>query len=132
VYNDHIPGESDEMRRREEDRAVIEQAMSTCNDERLGTLKPRWVMSWIFTWHFRAASIPHGIGSPIARAAASSAAVWLGGAALGLVAVLLAYVGVVLVAALKADTPELQRYRSGLLRELLRFIRDICRGGKKR
>jgi hypothetical protein len=55
------------------------------------------------------------------------AAVWLGGAALGLVAVLVGYIGLVLVAALKADTPELQRYRFGLLHELLRFLRELLR-----
>lgn len=60
------------------------------------------------------------------------AAVWLGWAVIGLLAVLVGYVGLVLVAALKADTPELQRYRLGLLRELLRFIRDVFRGWGKR
>ena len=59
-------------------------------------------------------------------------AVWLGGAMIGLMAVLVVYVGVVLVAALKAETPELQRYRSRLLRDLLRFIRDLCRGRGQR
>lgn len=59
----------------------------------------------------------------------SPAAVWLGGSMVGLMAVFVAYIGVVLLAALKADTPELQRYRSGLLRDLLRFIPDLfCRG----
>jgi hypothetical protein len=60
------------------------------------------------------------------------AAIWLGGSLVGLMAVLLGYVGVVLVAALKADTPELQKYRSGLLRDLLRFLRDLLRGTGKR
>ena len=50
----------------------------------------------------------------------------------GLVAVLVGYVGVVLVAALKADIPELQRYRSRLLREVLWFIRDLFRGRGQR
>jgi hypothetical protein len=60
------------------------------------------------------------------------AAVWLGGVMAGLVAVLVGYVGVVLVAALKADIPELQRYRSRLLREVLWFIRDLFRGRGQR
>ena len=60
------------------------------------------------------------------------AAVWLGWAVAGLMAVLVGYIGLVLVAAIKADTPELQRYRLGLLRELLRFIRDVLRGRGKR
>jgi hypothetical protein len=33
----------------------------------------------------------------------------------------------IVTAALKADIPELQRYRSGLLRELLRFIENVFR-----
>ena len=60
------------------------------------------------------------------------AAVWLGGSEVGLTAVFVGYVGVVLVAALKADTPELQQYRSRLLRDLLRFLRDLLRGWGKR
>lgn len=60
------------------------------------------------------------------------AVVWLSWAVIGLMAVLVGYVGLVLAAALKADTPELQRYRSGLLRELLRFIHDMFRGWGKR
>jgi hypothetical protein len=59
----------------------------------------------------------------------NSAAIWLAGSMIGLVAVFAGYVGIVLVAALKADTPELQRYRSRLLRDLLGFIRDLFRGG---
>jgi hypothetical protein len=46
--------------------------------------------------------------------------------------VFVAYIVVVLVAALKADTPELQRYRSRLLCDLLRFLRDLLRGQGKR
>ena len=60
------------------------------------------------------------------------ATVWVVGVIVGLMAVLVGYVGVALVAALKADTPELQRYRSGLLHDLLRFIRDLCYGWGKR
>jgi hypothetical protein len=57
---------------------------------------------------------------------------WLGGTMLGLVAVFVGYIGLVLVAALKAETPEQQRYRSSLLRELLRFLRELLRGWGKR
>ena len=53
-------------------------------------------------------------------------------AVIGLMAVFTGYVGLVLMAALKADTPELQKYRSGLLRELLRFMRELFRGCGKR
>jgi len=60
------------------------------------------------------------------------AAVWLIWAVIGLLAVLVGYIGLALVAALKANTPEAQRYRSGLLRELLRFIRDLLRGWGER
>lgn len=60
------------------------------------------------------------------------AALWLGGSVVGLTAVFVGYIGVVLVAALKAETPELQRYRSQLLRDLLRFLRDLFRGWGKR
>jgi hypothetical protein len=60
------------------------------------------------------------------------AALWLGMSVVGLTAVFFVYIGVVLVAALVADTPELQRYRSRLLRELLQFLRDLFRGRVKR
>lgn len=56
------------------------------------------------------------------------AAVWLGGAVLGLMAVFTGYIGLVLVAALKAETPALQKYRFRLLRELLRFMRELFHG----
>ena len=62
----------------------------------------------------------------------SPAAVWLGGSVIGLTAVFVGYIGIVLLAALKADTPELQRYRSRLLRELLRFLEELFRGWGKR
>lgn len=131
MHNDHIPHESGEMRRHEEDCAVTGRAASAYDGERQGAFKTCSAMACLLTWHAGTSPVPHGIGGLINQAASSSAALWLGGAALGLVAVILAYVGVVLVAALKADTPELQRYRSSLLRELLRFIREMCRGGKK-
>lgn len=60
------------------------------------------------------------------------AALWLGGGMIGLMAVFMGYIGVVLLAALKADTPELQRYRSRLLRELLRFLQEMFRIGTNR
>lgn len=60
------------------------------------------------------------------------AAVWLGGAVIGLAAVFMGYIGVVLVAALRADRPELRKYRSGLLRELLRFMRELLCGWGRR
>jgi hypothetical protein len=60
------------------------------------------------------------------------AALWLSAGMVGLTAVFVAYIGVVLVAALKADTPEARRYRSRLLRDLLRFVRDLYRGWGER
>jgi hypothetical protein len=60
------------------------------------------------------------------------AALWLGVSVVGLTAVFVGYIGVVLVAALIAETPEAQRYRSRLLRELLRFLRDMFRGRSER
>jgi hypothetical protein len=59
-------------------------------------------------------------------------AIWFGVAMIGLVVVFTGYVGVALVAALKASTPEQQKYRSGLLCELLRFLRELFRGRGKR
>jgi hypothetical protein len=73
------------------------------------------------------------MAAELVRAIAKMApALWLGGSVVGLTAVFVGYIGVVLVAALKADTPELQRYRSRLLRDLLRFLRDLFRGRSKR
>ena len=40
------------------------------------------------------------------------------------------YVGVVLVAALRAKTPQEQRYRLRVLREFLRFLVDLLRPGR--
>lgn len=58
----------------------------------------------------------------------SSAADWIGGIAVGVIVVLLVFMGVVLVWALRAKTPAEQRYRLRLLREFLRFLRDLFRG----
>ena len=60
------------------------------------------------------------------------AILWFGGSMVVLTAVFMGYIGVALMAALKADTPELQRYRSRLLRDLLRFLPDLLRGWGKR
>ena len=60
-----------------------------------------------------------------------SAAVWIGGIAVGLITVLMVFLGVVLVWALRAKTPAEQRYRLRLLREFLRFLRDLFRGWGK-
>jgi O-antigen/teichoic acid export membrane protein len=57
-----------------------------------------------------------------------SAAVWIGGTAVGVIIVMVVFMGVVLVWALKAKTPAEQRYRLRLLREFLRFLRDLFRG----
>jgi hypothetical protein len=57
-----------------------------------------------------------------------SAAVWIGGTAVGVIVVLVVFMGVVLVWALRAKTPAEQRYRLRLLREFLRFLRDLFRG----
>ncbi len=56
------------------------------------------------------------------------AAVWLGGAMVGLMAVFMVYVGVALAATLKADKPELQQYRYQALHDLLEVIRELFRG----
>lgn len=61
-----------------------------------------------------------------------SAAVWIGGVAVGVIAVLMVFVGIVLVAALAAKTPQQQRYRLRLLREFLQLLRDLFRGWRRR
>jgi len=61
-----------------------------------------------------------------------SAAVWIGGILVGVIFVLVLLMGVVLVWALMAKTPAEQRYRLRLLREFLRFLRDLFRGWGKR
>lgn len=61
-----------------------------------------------------------------------SAAVWIGGTVVGVIAVLVVFLGVVLVWALMAKTPAQQRYRLRLLRTFLRFLRDVFRGWGKR
>lgn len=47
-----------------------------------------------------------------------------------MITVFVAFVGVVLVAALRAKTPQEQRYRLRLLREFLRFLLDLFGSGK--
>jgi hypothetical protein len=54
-----------------------------------------------------------------------SAAVWIGGTVVGVIAVLVTLMGVVLVWALRAKTPAQQRYLLRLLRTFLRFLRDL-------
>lgn len=61
-----------------------------------------------------------------------SAAVWIGGTMVGVVAVLTVFLGVVLVWALRAKTPAEQQYRLRLLREFLRFLRDLFRGWRRK
>jgi hypothetical protein len=60
-----------------------------------------------------------------------SAAVWIGGTMVGVVAVLMVFLGVVLIWALMAKTPAEQQYRLRLLREFLRFVRDLVRGWRQ-
>ena len=50
--------------------------------------------------------------------------------AAAIVTTFVAYVGIVLVAALRAKTPQEQRYRLRLLREILRFFLDLFGSGK--
>lgn len=57
-----------------------------------------------------------------------SAAVWIGGTLVGVIAVLVIFLGVLLVWAIMAKTPAQQRYRLRLVREFLRFLRDLFRG----
>jgi hypothetical protein len=61
-----------------------------------------------------------------------SAAVWIGGTVVGVIVVLVVFLGIVLVWALMAGTETEQQYRLQLLREFLAFLRDLFRGrGKK-
>jgi hypothetical protein len=46
----------------------------------------------------------------------------------GVIAVLVVFMGVVLIWTLKAKTSAQQRYRLMLIRESLRFLRDMFRG----
>lgn len=62
-----------------------------------------------------------------ALAALGPAAVWLGGAVLGLMAVCLLYLGIVLVAILHATEHGQQEYRYRVFHDLVSLIRDICR-----
>jgi len=52
-------------------------------------------------------------------------AVWLGGGAVGLLAVFVVYIGIALLAVLKTDKPELQHYRYQAFHDLVVLIRDI-------
>jgi hypothetical protein len=61
-------------------------------------------------------------------AGVGSAAVWIGGVLVGVITVLTVCMIVVLFWALRAKTPTQQRYRLRLLREFLRFLRDLFRG----
>ena len=60
-------------------------------------------------------------------AAMGPAAIWLGGAVLGLVAVCLLYLGIVLVAILRTTEHDQQQYRYQVFHELVDLIRDLCR-----
>jgi hypothetical protein len=128
MENDRIPGEIGKMRLGEEG-FMIEQA-GTLRGSGYSGASAVYVAAWDFTRH---ASTPlaHNVMRGLTATTSNSGLLWLGGAAIALAAMFVIYVGVVLVAALKADTPELQQYRSGLLRELLRFLRDMCRRGKR-
>jgi len=65
-------------------------------------------------------------------AGVGSAAVWIGGTMVGVIAVLVIFLGVVLVWALMAEKEEEQRYRLQVLREFGRILRGLFRGwGKK-
>jgi hypothetical protein len=55
------------------------------------------------------------------------AAIWLGGAVLGLVAVCLLYLGIVQVAMLRTSEHGQQEYQYRVFHELVDLIRDICR-----
>jgi uncharacterized membrane protein YgdD (TMEM256/DUF423 family) len=64
-----------------------------------------------------------------------STAAWGIGAALGLLAVILGYLGVALLSVIKAENKELQQYRYQafhdlveLIRNLVELIRDVLRG----
>lgn len=62
-----------------------------------------------------------------ALAAMGPAAIWLGGAVLGLVAVCLLYLGIVLAAILLTTEHDQQEYRYRVFHELVDLIRDLCR-----
>lgn len=126
--NDRIPSEIGEMWHGEGD-SMIEQDGTPWSSGHSGAFVV-YAAAWDCTWH---ASTPlaHNVMRGLAAITSNSGLLWLGGAVIALVAVFVIYVGVVLVAALKANTPELQQYRSSLLRELLRFLRDMCRRGRR-
>lgn len=67
-----------------------------------------------------------------AIAAMGPAAIWLGGAVLGLVAVCLLYLGIVLVAILRATEDDHREYLCRVFQLLADLIRDLCRCGSPR
>jgi hypothetical protein len=60
------------------------------------------------------------------------AAIWLGGAVLGLVAVCLFYLGIVLAAILRTTESGQQQYLQQVFRDLIDLIRDLCHCRGKR
>lgn len=60
------------------------------------------------------------------------AAVWLGGGALGLMAVFVAYIGCLIVATLRAATAEERRYRYRMFRDLVELVQVLCSGRRRR
>ena len=60
------------------------------------------------------------------------AAIWLGEAVLGLVAVCLLYLGIVLVAILRTTEHDQQEYLYRIFHKLIDLIRDLCRCRGKR
>jgi hypothetical protein len=60
------------------------------------------------------------------------AAIWLSGAALGLVAVCVLYLGIALLGCLRTTDIYQQQYRYQVFRELVDLIRDIFRGREPR
>jgi hypothetical protein len=60
------------------------------------------------------------------------AAIWLVGGMVGLLAVFAIYVGIALLAVLKADKPEVQQYRYEAFHDLVELIRDILCSWRQR
>lgn len=58
------------------------------------------------------------------------AALWLGGGVLGLMAVFVAYIGCLIVATLRAASPEVRRYRYRMFRDLVDLVQVLC--GRRR
>jgi len=55
-----------------------------------------------------------------------SVATWGIGAAVGLLAVILGYLGIALLSVIKADSKELQQYRYQAFRDLVELIRNLA------